>query len=508
MKCPTTDKEKRIHFKSLSGRAISHAPGEVFILKCGMKVSSPSIEISDELWRIILSFADKVEYSRSLIYGQKKSNVLRYSAVCRAFSKQCLSLLQKISLTDVGKSVSDERSVGTRGSLSSFLRLLLSNPVSVKDLELAGRHDLTSLQVVDCEAVAACKELRSLTISSMKAASNFKIIGDSCQKLEQLSLHFSGKIHPLESFPQVKSLEYRFITSPDQLFEGLHGRKSIFPIPNHLPSHFADWANLVELTGDFLVAGMISAGVDQLVSLLPNLASYTELDRCPERTVESFARICNGKPIARTLKTLNFPRGFVRKEGDNNGSDSAAREIFRTFRNLNYLEINSSGITLSDMETVLALSRLTSLETLDLNGNEMFFGGDEDKVNEWLRTCLPLFPKSLEVIDFSGHSFDEYKYELSELITEKICKALPGAYQVECNPRQASSYPGHYGDDHEGYDIDGDDDDDDDDVVIEGPFIDYVAGGYGAMMEEAAEEEEEEEGADFDENMHVNLDMD
>jgi hypothetical protein len=150
----------------------------------------------------------------------------------------------------------------------------------------------------------------------------------------------------------------------------------------------------VELSGDFLFAGMAT-----LVSSLPNLASYIELGECPAKWVTEFASACSGKPIANTLKTLRFPHGFAEDyDGD---SDTAAQAIFQIFRNLNHLEIRFSGIKLSDIETVTALSRLTNLETLDFQGNYIFSGGDEDRVDEWLRTCLPLLPKSLKVIDLA-----------------------------------------------------------------------------------------------------------
>jgi hypothetical protein len=413
-------------------------------------LSGEMIQVSDEIWGYILSFTDRIEYSAN--YITRKSTVLRYRAVCRTFSEQCLTLLRKISLSGSKFTAAiSGASIGNRQNIRSIMSRLLSHPVSITEVELIGRHDFIELESADCEAVAACKKLRSLKISNMKLIANLELIGDSCKELEKLSLDFSDTIQPLKSFPQVKSLDYRFI-SPTDRHDGR--RLSFFAVPARLLSHFKEWANLVDLSGDF-----VAAGIGKLVSSLPNLATYTELDRCPEKLIGDFASHCSGKPIASTLRTLKF-RVRSLGGGDGNGSDSLTlRRICLAFPNLKHLELQESKTTLSDMETVTALSKLINLETLDLNGNNMFFDGDEDRVNEWLQTRLPLFPKSLEVIDLREHSFYRDKCYLCNLIEDEIRRTIPGILEVKCCPLCGpGDYGGHYGGHYVGYGFDADGD--------------------------------------------------
>jgi hypothetical protein len=61
-------------------------------------------------------------------------------------------------------------------------------------------------------------------------------------------------------------------------------------------------------------------------------------------------------------------------------------------------------------------------------------------VNEWLRTCLPLLPKSLKVINFSLYNCYTDKSHLSSRIEEEIRSVIPGLILVDCSPLEASDF--------------------------------------------------------------------
>jgi hypothetical protein len=240
---------------------------------------------------------------------------------------------------------------------------LLSCPVNIIEVELIGTFDFNELLLADFKIIAACKKLRSLKILNMHSIARLELVGACCRKLEHLSLRcWETTILPLEAFPQVKSLEYRFQYDRPYCGPIIGSVISSSAIPDRLLAHFAQWINLVELSGNFIFAGM-----GKLVNVLPNLASYTEEAECPTNIASEFVCACNGKPVASTLRTLRFPHGFA-EDYDGDSGDTAAQAIFQTFRNLSHLEIRFSEITLSDIETVTALSRLTNLETLDFQG--------------------------------------------------------------------------------------------------------------------------------------------
>jgi hypothetical protein len=126
-----------------------------------MKVSLSFIEISPELWGCILNFVDRTDFcNKPVAYTMSpKPTVLRYRAVCRTFSDQCLALLRKISLTDsiYCKTTSESALLGVCVNTRSVMCRLLSRPVNIIEIELVGKYSFIELELADCEAIAACK---------------------------------------------------------------------------------------------------------------------------------------------------------------------------------------------------------------------------------------------------------------------------------------------------------------------------------------------------------------
>jgi hypothetical protein len=187
--------------------------------------------------------------------------------------------------------------------------------------------------------------------------------------------------------------------------------------------------------GDFL-----NVGLGGLVALLPNLQSYTEICSCNDQVIQTFTDDCKDRPIAYNLTTFHI---FDSNYSCNDNDISSLLVILQTFPNIQHVTLRHSRVTLSDVETLHALNQAKKLETLDLQGNRMFSGGVPHLVDEWLRTCLPMLPKSLKVLDFwkwePNEITDATAAEMSELgrrIEEKIRIVSPGIERVDCTPRE------------------------------------------------------------------------
>jgi hypothetical protein len=351
--------------------------------------------------------------------------------------------MKKVVLAYFGLySALSERYIGSFGDIKVAFRRGLSLPVSIEEVELTAESSRYSeIMMADCKAIALCNRLRLLKIWNVRAIAGLHFIGLSCRNLESLSLECSGTQEVMDElvvFSQLKSLVFRVI--PPRLHY-------ISEIPTKLLEQFTTWTNLVELTGDFLNAKM-----GEIVASMPKLSSYTELCFCNDQILKDLANKCRGRAIANSLRTLRILDEKYKgsHEGsssssniiNDNDSEPALLVLFRTFQNLQHLALRNSRATLSGLETVQALSHLKKLETLDLRDNHMFFGGVTYLVDEWLRTCLPFFPKGLRVLDFSSwkplEGSDVSAAVLSKLgnrIEEEIRRVIKGIERVDCTPK-------------------------------------------------------------------------
>jgi hypothetical protein len=119
-----------------------------------------------------------------------------------------------------------------------------------------------------------------------------------------------------------------------------------------------------------------------------------------------FVETCAGRDIAGRLQSFACAKNTDEEEVA--GAEQALRpddvlkQLLRTFTNLRILTLNGFPFEVTSIETVQLLGAMQHLTYLQLWGSNMFYGGDRDRIDEWLRVFPPYFPKTLKRIDLSG----------------------------------------------------------------------------------------------------------
>jgi hypothetical protein len=367
-----------------------------------MKSSLRQRDISFDLWKIIIEFLNDENIGRGY------NAILPNRLIDKAFSATILECIKEVRFN---------LSHGTLKVLS----IVLSRPVSLQKLITTCNLAVINYgldQNLSCDLICGCKELRSLKIDvgddlSLTDSEELQKIGNSCTKIEVMHLTL----------------------------------RNLHVVP---PSNMQNWINLRSfIAGEHVWNN--SLWIDA-ISMLPELKEIKiRSSRTFNGDIINFCNMCKGKPICQTLEVFESSSNMrydiriisLNEQDYVKLSDDGLYSVLDTFLNLKEIELKHTNITLTRTDIVKKLGNLNQLKKIYIHGSHLFFDRDLWRTEDWLRTSLPYFPKSLEVIQLldcdvyvygnnDGVRFGLYPSEATPIIIKsEFHNALPNLRKID-----------------------------------------------------------------------------
>jgi hypothetical protein len=413
------------------------------------------MSIPNDLWKVI------IEYINDGNLGGGFGSILPYREINKSFRNIILECVKEVRIQYSNQWIVSLPSSNPVNSVLRRMNILLSRPQSLQKLNIITSKISLSEKKDFYDLICDCKELRCLLIDFLDTALSsidsigLQRVGNTCRNIEELSV-------------------------------GARRGSSLLKNLSSIPSHLSSFHNLRKLS----IEGVLwSAPVwAHAISTLPNLKGI-KWDLINDQIIIDFCKLCEEKPITKTLEMLDFSDEFKRNNmfKRNNVTDDGLYSVLYTFTNLTDINFSDTDIALATIEIMQKLGSLNKLKISNLNGTKLFFNGDASVIRGWLQTALPYFPNSLETLqcigcraligaEFTGLLGLSLSYGLSNTVPMTLISqfrsALPNLKEISItfdihhlnNDDDDDDYDDDVDsyDNHDGYSDDDNDDEDDD----------------------------------------------